>query len=221
MAVPRKRDAAAYAAMIIQLVPRGAAWSRFPASRIYRLLAGSAEEAARVEESGFRLIDEANPLTSMNGISDWERVLGLPDTCLPSGTTLQERRQAVLAKLADIGRQDLDYWYELAALLGYDVEIKRKTPFQCGKSQCGDPYGVDAEAGVPVRERRQTDMLAPGEIRYWWEVIVHGLPIIWFECGVSAPPDALGKRVTAHNLECVMQRDKEAHTLLTFSYLET
>lgn len=212
------RGAADYARMFLGLLPRGAAWSRMLDSVLARLLAACAEEAARIDAAGLRLIEEADPQTALSGISDWERVLGLPDACLPSGTTLPERRMAVLAKLADTGRQDLAYWYELAAVLGYDVAIKFKAPFQCGKSQCGDPYAADA--GLPPARRRTTAMLGPGRIRYWWEVVVYGLPLIQFECGVSAPPDALGKRITARNLECLMLRDKQAHTLLTFSYLE-
>ena len=207
-----------YLAMLQALLPRGLAWTRAPEANLTKVLEASAEELARLDEAARSMLTEVNPATTLGGVADWERVLGLPDACLPSGSTMQERRVAVLSKLRDTGRQDLSYWYELAETLGYAVDIVEKTPFQCGKSQCGDPRGADADK--PWQERRQTDMLGPAEIRYWWEVKVYGLPVIYFQCGASAPPDSLGKRVTAHNLECVMQRDKEAHTLLTFSYVE-
>jgi len=205
--------------MLQALLPRGLAWTRAPDAVLTRLLRAVAEEPVRVDAAARLLPEEVNPVSAVSALEDWERVLGLPDACLQSGSTLQERRAAVLAKLGDTGRQDLAYWYELAATLGYKVEIREKTPFQCGKSQCGDPYGADAN--LPQLEKRQTDMLGPAEIRYWWEVRVYGLPVIYFQCGASATPDSLGKRVIASSLECVMLRDKEAHTLLTFSYEES
>jgi uncharacterized protein YmfQ (DUF2313 family) len=212
------RDAGRYLLHLQALLPRGLAWTRSPDALLTRFLGASAEELARLDAAVSWLLSEVNPATTLEAVGDWERVLGLPDGCLPSGATLEERRSAVLARLNDLGRQDLAYWYDLAAGLGYDAEIREKTPFRCGRSQCGDPEGQDADK--PWNERRRTDMLGPAEIRYWWEVRVYGLPVIYFQCGASAPPDSLGRRVTAHALECVMLRDKEAHTLLTFSYLE-
>ncbi|MDR1946629.1 MAG: DUF2313 domain-containing protein [Desulfovibrio sp.] len=221
------RDAGDYLSMLRSLLPRGIAWSRSPGGRLSGLLHASAEELARLDAAVRLLPDEVNPLTTLAGLEDWERVLALPDECLPSGDTLSERREAVLAKLRDTGRQDMAYWYELAATLGWNVTIEEHWPFICGISQCGDP-----RAGWPGRESGMSPdrweqehaypiaRLGVPEIRYWWHVIIHGQKVRWFRCGESVCPERLLDWDLASVLECLMRRDKEAHTLLTFEYRE-
>lgn len=220
------RDADAFFAALQGLLPRGFAWSRALGSRLSGLLFASAGELARVDAAARLLADEILPLTTVQGLEDWERVLGLPDQCLPAGATLQERRDAVLSKLRDTGRQDLDYWYDLAASLGYEVTIEEHWPFCCDWHQCGDPQGGwTPESGMGV-ERWEQDMgcamgrCGPPEMRYWWRVVVHGERLILFRCGESACPELLLDWRRADSLECVMRRDREAHTLITFDYRE-
>jgi uncharacterized protein YmfQ (DUF2313 family) len=212
--------------MLQALLPRGLAWTRAPDANLTRCLAASAGELARVDAAARRLPDEANPATTMGGLEDWGRVLGLPDACLPAGTAFQERRDAVLAKLRDLGRQDPAHWYDLAETLGWAVTIEERWPFVCGLHECGDPQagwtpgsGMTAErweqeAGYPIGR------CGPEDIRYWWNVVVHGDSLIPFRCGESPCPEPLMDWRGAGSLECVMRRDKEAHTLLTFEYRE-
>ena len=91
----KKHNAEEYLDALVGLLPQGVAWSREPGSRLGLLLQASADELARIDATASTLLDEVNPLTAINGLEDWERVLGLPDACLPAGTTLQERRSAV------------------------------------------------------------------------------------------------------------------------------
>ena len=156
-------------------------------------------------------------LSAIAGLEDWERVLGLPDACLPAGTTLQERRSAVLAKLRDEGRQDLAYWYGVADSLEYDVTIEEHWPFCCGIHQCADPSGLTPEE---IQAHPEIGYLAVPEIRWWWNVIVHGDRLLRFRCGESLCGELLMDWRAAASLECVMLRDKLAHTLLTFTYEE-
>lgn len=220
------RSASDYLAMLQALLPRGLAWSRAPEANLTKALAASAEELARLDLAARLLPEEVNPASTVNALGDWERVLGLPDTCLPpAGASPQERREAVLAKLRDQGRQDLAWWYENAQTLGHYVTIEEHWPFICGWHECGDPAaGWTPESGLSV-ERWEQEMgypigrCGPEEIRYWWNVIVHGDRIVYFRCGGdSLCPEPLMDWRPAVSLECVMRRDQEAHLLLTFEY---
>jgi uncharacterized protein YmfQ (DUF2313 family) len=220
-----ERGPADYLSMLRGLLPRGLAWTRSPDAALTRALAAVAEELARVDASARLLRRETNPASTVNALEDWERVLGLPDGCLPAGSTLQERRDAVLARLRDAGRQDMAYWYALAETLGYDVTIEEHWPFCCAFHECGDPAaGWTPESGMSL-ERWEQDVAwpigrcGPPEIRYWWNVIVHGDRVILFRCGgESACPDYIMDWRGAESLECVMRRDRQSHTLLTFEY---
>ena len=168
-----------------------------------RLLRGISLEFERVEARSATLVEESDPRLTLELLEEWERAYGLQDGCLPAGSSLQERRAAVVAKLSDIGEQTLAYWRALAVLLGYDVDVTEFRPFICGQSECGGP-----------------DMCGPEETRYWWEVKVYGPRLRLLRCGESSPIERLGDWRAAEDLECVLQRDKQAHTLLTFDYAE-
>lgn len=211
------RTDADYLSMLQALLPRGLAWTRATGSRLGALLLASAGEPARVDEAAHRLVDEIHPTTAIEGLEDWERVLGLPDECLPAGTSLQERRSAVLAKLRDEGRQDLAWWYDLAASMGYEVTIEEHWPFICGIHECGDPSGLTPRE---AQDHPEIGYLGPETMRLWWRVLVHGDRLVLFRCGESLLPERLTDWRAADALECVMLRDREAHTLLTFAYPE-
>jgi uncharacterized protein YmfQ (DUF2313 family) len=105
------------------LLPRGAAWPREPGTVLTQVLDGLAQELARVDLRVENLLDEINPRTTYELLSDWERVLGLPDPCVPAGQTTAERRSAVAAKIAATGGQSRAYFIALAAALGYTITI--------------------------------------------------------------------------------------------------
>lgn len=204
-----------YLGMLLALLPRGLAWSRVPGSRLASFFRACAVELGRVDSASHFLIDEIHPLTSIAALEDWERVLGLPDECLPSGNSLQERRTAVLARLRDQGRQDLAYWYDLAVTLGYEIVIEEHWPFICGIHECGNPSGLSL---LDAQDHPEIGYLAVPDVRLWWNVTVYGDHLLQFRCGESLCPERLMDWVSADTLECVMRRDGEAHLLLTFDY---
>lgn len=209
------RDDVAYLAMLQALLPRGLAWTRALGSRLAAFLYACAGELARVDSSAHYLVDEVHPLTAVVALEDWERVLGLPDECLPTGDSLQERRAAVLARLRDEGRQDLSWWYDLASTLGYEITIEEHWPFICGIHECGDPSGLSPRE---AQDHPEIGYLGTEDVRLWWNVVVGGDRLILFRCGESLCPERLLDWLPAENLECVMRRDSEAHLLLTFDY---
>lgn len=196
----QKATANTYLSAQQNLLPSGEAWSRESSSTLSRLLSGLALLWAKVHNRSLTSLDEADPRTTLELLPDWEAALGLPDDCLPAGSSIQERRDAVLAKLDDDGRQDPDFYRALAATLGYAVTIQEYSPFVCGLSCCGD-------------------VLNGGhDVRYYWQITVHGPRVTLFRCGASAPPDYLGKTSHATELECLIRRYKLAHTYVIFNY---
>lgn len=220
------RKAAEYLQMLKALLPRGLAWAKSPGTVLEKTLAASAEELGRLDASIQLLPMETNPVSTVNALEDWEKALALPDACLPAGPSFDERKSAVLVKLQDEGRQDMAWWYELAATLGYEITIEEHWPFCCGWHECGNPAeGWTPESGM-TPERWEQDVAypigrcGPEEIHYWLNVVVHGDRLLLFRCGTSETPERLMDWRGAQNMECLISRDIEAHVLLTFDFHE-
>lgn len=88
-----------YRESLRSLLPPGIAWQ---GSTFLALVDAFAAELARLEASSEYLRDEAYPGLSDNLLTDWERVVGLPDPDFPTPTTLTDRRGTVLARLSII-----------------------------------------------------------------------------------------------------------------------
>lgn len=127
-------SAADYATVARQLLPPGRAWSRDPDSVLGRLLAGLAEEPARIEGRLWQLLDEADPRTAIELLVDWERLVGLDG----AGGSIAERQRAVAAKIAFRGGQSIAYFVAIAAGLGFAVTIDEFTPSYVGGMRAGD-----------------------------------------------------------------------------------
>lgn len=79
-------------------------------AKLYAILDGMTAE----------LVSAIDPETATDTLTDWERVYALTPG---SGDTLQQRRQAVMAALAETGGLSRQYFINLAAALGYDITI--------------------------------------------------------------------------------------------------
>jgi len=135
-------------------------------------------------------------------LEDWERVLALPDECAPAGTTLQERRAAVVSRLTVGGGQSLAYYLDLAQRLGYAVTIEEFRPFITGMSCCGDTLN------------------GPHEVRHVWRVTVHGPRVTYFRTGESATGERLLDIAYAEDLTCILRRLAPAHSEVIIAYEE-
>lgn len=198
-------DAAAYSAQLRALLPQGLAWPRDADSNLGMLLAGIAEELARIDARAGDLIEEADPRTALELLAEWERMAGLPDACYGQPDNIPERQVALTSRIIDLGGQSRAYFTALAASLGYVVSIDEFSPFRCGDS-CGKPCYDDDWA-------------------YAWRMnilpIEYDLPegqfyFAQFRCG-----DSCGKPLRgwgAINLECLVNRYKPAHSTVLFSY---
>lgn len=199
-----QRDAQAYTRQLRRLLPSGAAWS-FPADGTFAgLLAGMAEEFARIDARGVDLVEEADPRTAQELLDDWERVAGLPDACTGAPDSTAERQAALHQKLTSTGGQNRAYFVDLAAKIGYSIEIEEHRPCAIGVP-CETPiYGEDWA--------------------FAWTVHVMP-PDGWYDSSMQIAAakigDPVGIRIRGWgslDLECVISRERPGHTLVLFSY---
>jgi len=132
-------------------------------------------------------------------LADWERVLGLPDTCAGGyGQTQGERIAAALSKLRQRGGQSRAYFIGVAKALGFEITIEEHSVFTsgstCGSPICNEPWRFVWTVRAPQTTVRPfTTRSASGEPLASWG-------------------NAL--------LECVINRLKPAHTFVQFAYGE-
>ena len=191
--------AAEYREQLKALLPPGQAFPRDPGTTLHDLLDGMSIELARLDVRASVLPQEVNPAVSLELLSDWERVAGLPDKC--SGVieeTLQGRRNALLTKLTSTGGQSPAYFIELAASLGYTVTIEEFRPFRAGMSVAGDP-------------------LTNGPWVHTWLIRAPEASITEFRAGLSAAGERL-RTWGNDTLECKIHQLKPAHTIALFAY---
>jgi len=216
----KPRDHASFTHALLAMLPVGEIWPRDATSTLVRTVTALALLPARwAERVATFLLVEAFPPSSNLLLSDWERVLGLPEPCLPvTGLTIAERHQAVLEKLQRRpGRQDRWYFIELAARLGYVITITEFIPAQGGMTPGGAVWHYEADGALIVRGAGGGSPY----IRFVWRVHVMGPRLTWFACGAGggrAGQDPHLKIRRATDLECLLQKFKPAHTKLVFSY---
>lgn len=198
-------DAAAYRAQLAALLPQGAAWPREPDALLQKLLGGLAEELARVDGRAAAVIEESDPRTALELLTDWERVAGLPDGCVPVTGSVRERQLAVAAKIAGLGGQSRAFFIQLAASLGYSVEIE-----EFGPSRVGVRSGFRCFGSEWAHVWRMN--IVPDDDD---QLIVSS----WFRVGVSRSGERI-RSFGAGQLECLVNRAKPAHSIVIFAYPE-
>lgn len=196
------RTALEYLELLKSLLPKGKAWTRTVDSNLYNLLYAFSEELNRIEERAEDLCTEQDIRTSSELLEDHETDLGLPDECSQEDETKQERREIAHTKLTALGRQDKQYFIDLAELLGWTITITEYWPFKCGASECGDDCG-------------------PYYNLFYWVINIDLTSKEWiqFKSGASQCGDPILYIPTVENLECVMTKYKPAHTNLSFNYI--
>lgn len=189
-----------YRQVIANAWAKGPVWEGINDSgkTIYKLTQAMAEEYARIDARALNLLNEVFPDTTLELLDDWERVLGLPDTCTGAATTLQERRDAIISKLLLIGRQDPQFYIEFMAAFGIEITITQFKPFRAGQAVAGDA-------------------LTNENWLFWWQVNSALYNYKEFKAGQSQAGDALRTWGNAA-LECLINKYKPAHTQVIFSY---
>lgn len=191
-----------YATLWMQLMPRGRAWTRAPASVLRRLGQAVAAEFARVNARAEKLLLEALPGTTDKLLPDWEEFAGLPDPCNPLVQSRRERLQALKARLTNVGGAGPQRYLRLATALGYVVAIGKFRPFEFGRSG----FGEGEECG-------------DASLRARLRISVPGARVTPFEFGVSEfGRDPMAHIARAEDLECRLRKIAHSHIHLEFDY---
>ena len=90
-----------------------------------RLLSCFGSELERLEGDAWHLVNITDPGIAEDELEDWERVLGLPESCFKDEPlTLEERQTQAHAKLFDLFKTTNEQFYiDYAATLGFDITI--------------------------------------------------------------------------------------------------
>lgn len=198
------RDPASYAQQLRQLLPQGAAWSFAPDGVLAGVLLAMGDGMARVDARALDLLEEADPRTALELLSDWERVAALPDACVGEPDNVRERQIALTQKLTRIGSQTIAAYEAMAARVGYVVRIEEHRP---------------ARMGMLLGDR-----LNGAEWAFVWTVHIRQPDGEFEESSFLAQAhlgDRLGVRLRgfgALDIECVIRRAAPAHTVVLFAY---
>lgn len=85
----------------------------------HKFLRGLSEELCRAQDLLITYITEILPDQTTLLIEEYERALGIPDSCLDNTGTVSERRRNILAKLASSGLQTSQDFIDFAKIFGY------------------------------------------------------------------------------------------------------
>lgn len=190
-----------YLSNLQALLPSGPAWPRESDASLTKMLDGIAQELARIDARCDDVLNESDPRTAYEMLADWEEAAGLPDACwvLLSGTSVATRRAALLARWTGLGAQNVAYFCDLAARLGYpNATVTEYKPASC-ISDCTAPLNT-ASAGWP----------------YAWRLNLEETRVTNMDCTGSCT-DSLrdwGDDI----LECVIRKLRPAHTHVIFAY---
>lgn len=154
----------------------------------------------RAQQNAALVLDNITPFGAVDTLPDWERVCGLTPS---QGANRQQRLEAVLAKLQELGGLSIPYFKGLAARLGYDVEITEFEPFYVDYSHLDQ------------------DILYEEEVIWTWQVSVKGgqvraFPFYLDMSTVDEPLLSFSDAV----IEAYFQDLKPAHTFVFFDYQE-
>lgn len=185
-------DSTDYLKQLQALLPSGLAWARSATAKLTALLQAWADELARVDLLADALAEEADPRTTNALLTDWERVAGLPDSCVTLAQTVDQRRAALTSKLTGTGGQSRAYFINLLANMGFPGATIDEYPNIIGNT---DPYtwrinitGITG-AAVPMRSTSN--------------------------CNVRLNEWSNG---STQFIECRITRYKPAHTKVLFAY---
>lgn len=136
---------------------------------------------------------------SGEGLSDWERVLGLPDQCVAgSAQTAGQRVRAIISKLQGRAGQSRPFFIALAKSLGYDITITTFRPARAGIARAGDAING-------------------GDWSFTWRVNAPAVSVSYARAGQAGAGDPLSAWGN-EALECRLSQLKPAESILLFGY---
>ncbi len=160
------------------------------------VLAGLAIEYSRAHNKLNSLIEEADPRTTYELLTEWERAFGLPDGCVDISDNLAARINALVVRVRGAGTPTPQYFIDMALAAGYVITI---TEFEV--------HTVDSDVDA---------LLWAEEVAFLWQVNAPLNSISFFD--VDSDADTYLSTWGNSILECIITRAKPAHTHVQFSY---
>lgn len=118
-----------YRDQLLALLPPGSLWEALRRGPNWRgMLLTCGDTLARVHAAILRLRREADPRSTTELLPEWEASCGLPDGCIPGGGSIQQRRNAVVARLTATGGASPQYYIDVAAKLGFTITVENVSP---------------------------------------------------------------------------------------------
>jgi uncharacterized protein YmfQ (DUF2313 family) len=140
-----------YKTQLIALLPPGVIWPAVQTSSTFiSLLDALAEELARIDARVENLMLEVYPDTSVELLTDWERVAGLPDNCTGEIETLQQRHSALMGVLTIQRSLSRQFFIDIAARLGFVITITELAGYTWRVNATLDVNAVYFRTGVSV-----------------------------------------------------------------------
>lgn len=112
--------------LLAQHLPVGRVWQRgfSVESNLGKYLLGLAMEFYRFQVLAKKVQTEMDINQANELLIEWEKSVGLPDSCFSTDVSIDERRKQVLAKFSKFGgAQTADDFIRIAAFFGYDIDI--------------------------------------------------------------------------------------------------
>lgn len=200
-------------------LPVGRAWDAFRmagkvAGKLVTALAESFEDAW---ETMCRVPFELDPRTTEQMIGEWEAAVSLPDACLPTASTMAERRDWIMWRLNKKRWNTAQDWVDLGALFGLEIEV---TPGWLVQKRSLFRVEADGTTVYPEFPLRFDDFPKLGRFRVYVDVIgaewsgfeygdgdgAHGFPIP-FDDGPEVYQD----------FKCLIERVKPAHVVIIWN----
>lgn len=151
------------------------------------------------QASADQILQEMDPRSTSLLLADWERVYGLPDTCVTKIQTVDQRRAALVAMIGTPGGQSRQFFIDLATAMGYvGVTIDEFRPMTCNDTCNGVLWSV-------------LD-------RFAWQINLPysgGVFVMNCDSACDSPLGAWGDEA----IQCRINRYKPAHTSAIFAYV--
>ena len=166
-------------------------------STLRKILIGLASEWLNFRNKINEVSNEYDPTTTTKLIEEWEGFVGIPDTCIPIASTIEQRRLNILLKLAGINATTEKQFKNIALILGYNIQVSNGVDTSTFPLTL--PFLLISEASVPF-------------------TIVITLPASLQPAGF---PLTLPFTLTAQQpeiLNCLFNKLKPANTQLFFRY---
>ena len=115
-----------HATSLAHFLPNGRVFAKknIDGSTLFKFIMGLACELYRIEERMNLIAFEHDINATTQFIDEWESAVGIPDDCLSGAGTLEERRSAILTKIAKMNVTTLQDFIDLAAEFGITPTIE-------------------------------------------------------------------------------------------------